>query len=99
MVVINAVGVSEGFAEGTLICRKISNHKNIPIRRENFESELQRYAQAKSKAQIKLKEMYESMLELCGKSEAELFIAYQMMLEDDDYQNGILELIESKHMS
>lgn len=99
MIVINAVGVSEGFAEGTLICRKNSNHDTIPIQRKNFESELQRYAQAKSKAQIKLNEMYENMLELCGKTEAELFRAYQMMLEDDDYQNGILELIESKHMS
>lgn len=99
MVVINAVGVSEGFAEGTLICRKSSNHDMIPIQRENFESELQRYAQAKSKAQIKLNEMYENMLELCGKTEAELFRAYQTMLEDDDYQNGILELMESEHMS
>ena len=100
MIVINGLGVSEGIAIGNLSFRSVIR-SNISRRYmvENVDAEISRYLSAKKAAHAKLDEMYASTLKHCGEREAEIFRVHKMMIEDDDYQEDILNLIKAEHQN
>lgn len=97
MIVINGLGVSEGIAIGNLSFRSVIR-SNISRRYmvEDVDAEVSRYLSAKKAAHAKLDEMYASTLKHCGEREAEIFRVHKMMIEDDDYQEDILNLTKQE---
>ena len=99
MIIINGLGVSEGIAMGNLSLRKIQRPNISKMHIDDVDAEIKRYFAAREQAYRKLDEMYESALKHCGEREAELFEVHKMMIEDDEYQDGILDLIKSEHQN
>lgn len=99
MIIINGLGVSEGIAIGNLSFRRIVRPNISKMYVEDVDTEIARYSAARVAANAKLDEMYASTLKHCGEREAELFEVHKMMIEDDDYQESILNLIKTEHQN
>lgn len=83
---------------------KISVHKSgeQPVKRvhvENVEAEKERFYAAKTKAQEQLKGLYDKALAEVGEANAAIFEVHQMMLDDDDYIESIINMIESQEIN
>lgn len=56
---------------------------------EDVDAELEKYKAAKEKAIVELQNLYETSLERLGKEDACIFLIQQMIIEDEDFNNGI----------
>ena len=63
---------------------------------EDVTSEVETYKNAKEKAMQQLSGLYEKALKEVGEAEAAIFEVHQMMLEDDDYNETIINLITNE---
>jgi len=63
------------------------------------EKELERFELAKSKAAEQLTVLYEKTMHSVGEEEAEIFEIHAMMLEDDDYNDEIIQIIEKEKVN
>ena len=66
---------------------------------EDAEAEIKRYEEAKAVAQQQLGELYEKALKDVGESGAQIFEVHQMMLEDDDYIDSVVNIIETQQVN
>lgn len=66
---------------------------------EDATKELQRFVQAKERAQAELKGLYEKALPQVGEEHAAIFEVHQMMLEDPDYCDSIAHMITSQQVN
>ncbi len=76
--------------------------KNDTVRRErvsDIEAEKARFTTAQEKAIKELENLYEIALKQVGESNALLFDIHKMMLEDDDYVDSIVNIIESQKVN
>ena len=76
--------------------------KKTKIRRTDIvdiEAELARVEQAKEKATEQLSEIYEKALREVGETNAQIFEIHMMMLEDDDYNESIINIIETQKVN
>ena len=96
MTVLKGNGVFKGIAFGKLkmYTRDYSNIKKYKV--SDVESEIKRYEDAKRKSIENLKRLYESSREEIGEESAMIFQIHQMMLEDMDYCESILNIIENQ---
>ena len=69
--------------------RKVSNTK----------AELERFETAKSEAAKQLQVLYNKALKEVGEVNAQIFDVHLMMLEDDDYNESIVNIIESQEVN
>ena len=53
------------------------------------EAEVQRFQEAREEAAVQLGQLYEKALETVGEEDAAIFEIHQMMLEDDEYIEGV----------
>lgn len=93
MKILNGKAISAGIAFGKLYFYK---RVELTLKRhhvEDVESELARYHEAKQRALDSLKALYEKALKEAGEHEAAIFEAHQMMLEDLDYEDSVVEII------
>lgn len=93
MKILNGKAISAGIAFGKLYYYK---RVELTLKRhhvEDVESELARYHEAKQRALDSLKALYEKALKEAGEHEAAIFEAHQMMLEDLDYEDSVVEII------
>lgn len=63
---------------------------------EDAAAEIKRYEDACETAKEQLGELYEKALKEVGESGAQIFEVYQMMLEDDDYNDSVKSIIETQ---
>ena len=89
-------GVSSGIAMGRL--HFYYNEKKVVERKENpnFSEELLRLQVAVSVAKEELRTLYESAKRLGGQESADIFLAYEMILEDEVYLHSISSEIEGQ---
>ncbi len=76
--------------------------KNDAVRREHIEdveAEKNRFTIAQEKAMKQLENLYEIAVKQVGESNALLFDIHKMMLEDDDYVDSIINIIESQKVN
>ena len=66
---------------------------------EDIDAEKARVQAAKEKSIAQLQEIYEKALKDVGEANAQIFEIHMMMLEDDDYNDSISDMIESKHVN
>ncbi|MBQ7975543.1 MAG: phosphoenolpyruvate--protein phosphotransferase [Clostridia bacterium] len=91
--------VNNGIAIGKISVFK----RNEPeVRRESVEDtekEKQRFKQAKEKALSQLEEIYEKALVEVGETNAQIFEIHMMMVEDEDYNEAIISIIENQRVN
>ncbi|MGB4657886.1 MAG: phosphoenolpyruvate--protein phosphotransferase [Mobilitalea sp.] len=66
---------------------------------EDVASEKNRFEDAKQKAILQLKDLYEKAVKEVGETGAAIFDIHQMMLEDLDYLDSIYHIIESQNIN
>lgn len=66
---------------------------------DDCESEKQRYINAVDKAVEQLGMLYDKALKEVGEANAAIFEMYQIMLEDDDYKESVLNIIDNQNVN
>lgn len=70
-----------------------------PVKTEDTEAELKRFESARVKTMENLADMYKKAVLEAGEASAEIFEIHRMMLEDEDYLEGVRTEIESGHVN
>ncbi|MBE6682245.1 MAG: phosphoenolpyruvate--protein phosphotransferase [Ruminococcaceae bacterium] len=99
MFVYYGKGVSGGIALGRVT---VFEREHKQIRRDGVEDttlEKRRFENAKSKAHDQLSKIYEKALREVGETNAEIFNIHMMMLEDDDYNESVIGIIEKQKVN
>lgn len=76
--------------------------EDVRVKREKIEDvaqELERLRNAINKAMEQLESIYEKALEEVGEANAQIFEIHRMMLEDDDYNDAIVEMIQGQNVN
>lgn len=89
---------------GAIAMGKVSVFKrqDIQVRRvkiENSEVEIEKLENAKQLAISQLGEIYEKALKEVGETNAAIFEIHMMMVEDEDYNDAIIEMIEGQKVN
>ncbi len=66
---------------------------------EDTEKEIERYQNAKEKAIEALQQLYQKALKEVGEVNAAIFDVHAMMLEDDDYNDSVLNMINNQQIN
>lgn len=91
--------VFNGIAIGKISLYKKDDSTVKRVHREDTEAEKNRFHNAKNKALEELKILYEKALKEVGETSAAIFEAHQMMVEDEDYLDSILHIIENQKVN
>ncbi|MCL2558530.1 MAG: phosphoenolpyruvate--protein phosphotransferase, partial [Treponema sp.] len=96
MVKLKGKGVSSGIAVGRVFYHKRASHAVVEKKVADRGAELARFHEARIEAGNQLDELSESMMDKIGKDNALLFEVHRMMLEDADFVDPIVALIEGR---
>ncbi len=96
MITLQGKGISPGIAKGRI--RFVKQNSLVPEKRfiNNVEKEIERLNDALKIAQNQLDDLSTTMIEKIGKENALLFKIHRMMLEDSDYTDPIIEIIQTE---
>ena len=92
-------GVYSAVAVGKISVFKRQDVQVKRIKVENADNELKRLEDAKAAAITQLGEIYEKALKEVGESNAAIFDIHMMMVEDEDYNDAIVEMITSQNVN
>ncbi|AEF86689.1 phosphoenolpyruvate-protein phosphotransferase [Treponema primitia ZAS-2] len=96
MITLQGKGVSDGIALGRLV---FFERSSVVVERKpitDLTAELERFYGAKRTTSDQLDELANSMAEKIGKENALLFEIHRMMLDDSDYIDPIIKMIETQ---
>lgn len=99
MIKFNGKGVYSAIAVGKAFVFK---RNDVQVKREKVEntvSEVQRLEKAKQTAIEQLSLIYEKALREVGETNAQIFEVHMMMIEDDDYNEAIIEMINGQSVN
>ncbi len=99
MVIYEGKAVFEGIAIGKLYVYKKQEQSVKRVKIDDPEAEKKRYADAKETAITQLQGLYEKALKEVGESGAEIFMAHQMMVDDDDYIESVENIIDTESVN
>lgn len=99
MIILKGIGVFKDISFGKILM--VSPKENGVSKKtiENSEMETKRYQSAKERAIKEIRNLYEKSLADCGASEAEIFAAHEMMIKDKDYEDTILDIINTQKLN
>lgn len=66
---------------------------------EDVAAELDRLAEAKSRATAQIREIYQRARAEIGETHAQIFEIHMMMIDDEDYNESIRNIIETQHVN
>lgn len=92
-------GVYGAVAIGTVSVFKKQDAAVKRVHIEDTEAEKQRVAVAKELSAAQLQEIYEKALKEVGEVNAAIFETHRILLDDDDYNDSILNIIESQNVN
>ncbi len=81
---------------------KVIKKENAQVKRyhvENLSGELERFEKAKEVAMLQLQTLYEKALKEVGETNAAIFEIHQIMLEDEDYNDSVVNIIQSQQVN
>jgi len=99
MIIIKGQGVCSGIAFGKLELIKKKQALIHRSRIKDIKAEIQRFEDARNKASMQLKSLYEKALNEVGEENAMIFDIHRLMLEDTDYLNSIRSHIEGQSLN
>ena len=99
MLTVSGKGVYGAVAVGNI---SIFKKEELFVKREHIEdteAEKKKFFEAKEKSLIELEDIYEKALKEVGEANAQIFEVHKLMLEDEDYNESILSIIEKQSVS
>lgn len=99
MIKITGKGVYGAIAIGKI---SVFNRNEVPVKRAHItdvDAEKERFERAKADTLRELGEIYEKALKEVGEANAQIFEIHQMMVEDDDYNDSIINIIETQKVT
>jgi len=99
MVIIQGKSVYKGIAIGKISFFKRGKIDTSKTTITDTQKEVERFKVAKDKSILQLKNLYEKALTETGEENAQIFEIHQMMLEDDDYNQSILDMINEQKVN
>ncbi len=96
MIKLQGKSVFSGIAIGKLLIYQTKDHLVKREKIEDPEAEIARYKEAKDKAKDQLAALYDKALKEVGEANAAIFEVHQMMLDDLDYEESIINIIQTQ---
>lgn len=99
MLTFKGSSVYGGIAIGNLFIFKKTENRIERMRIQDVEKEINRFEEAKQRAMLQLKGLYEKALLEVGEANAMIFEVHQMMLEDEDYTDSVLFMMKEQQVN
>lgn len=99
MVKYQGKGVYGAIAVGSISVFKRQDVQVKRVKIDDTDAELARLEAAKEKATAQLQEIYEKALREVGEANAAIFEIHMMMVEDEDYNDAIIEIITARNVN
>ena len=91
--------IFKGIAIGKILFYQKGEQPVKRVKIEDTEEQIKRYDDARAKAAEQLQGLYEKALKEVGEANAAVFEVHQMMLEDDDYIDSVVNIIETQQVN
>lgn len=91
--------IFKGIAIGKILFYQKGEQSVKRIKVEDTSAEVKRYEDAKEKAVIQLNELYKKAVKEVGEMNAAVFEVHAMMVEDGDYVDSVLNIIETQKVN
>ena len=88
--------IFKGIAIGKILFYQKGEQPVKRVKIEDTAEQIKRYEDARAKAAEQLQGLYEKALKEVGEANAAVFEVHQMMLEDDDYIDSVVNIIETQ---
>ncbi len=92
-------GVYGAVAIGKIMVFKRQDISVKRVKIHDSEAELAKFEEAKKTALEQLEEIYAKALKEVGEANAQIFEVHMMMIEDDDYNDAIIEMISGQNVN
>ena len=99
MTIYKGKGICGGVAVGRIM---VFHRGNLRVKRTRVRqpsAEITRFETAKAKAISELEKIFEKALKEVGETNAQIFEIHRMMIEDEDYNEAIVEMIRSQSVN
>ena len=91
--------IFKGIAIGKILFYQKGEQPVKRVKIEDTAEQIKRYEDARAKAAEQLQGLYEKELKEVGEANAAVFEVHQMMLEDDDYIDSVVNIIETQQVN
>ena len=91
--------IFKGIAIGKILFYQKGEQPVKRVKVEDTAEQIKRYEDARAKAAEQLQGLYEKALKEVGEANAAVFEVHQMMLEDDDYIDSVVNIIETQQVN
>ena len=91
--------IFKGIAIGKILFYQKGEQPVKRVKIEDTAEQIKRYEDARAKAEEQLQGLYEKALKEVGEANAAVFEVHQMMLEDDDYIDSVVNIIETQQVN
>lgn len=91
--------IFKGIAIGKILFYQKGEQPVKRVKIEDTAEQIKRYENARAKAAEQLQGLYEKALKEVGEANAAVFEVHQMMLEDDDYIDSVVNIIETQQVN
>ena len=91
--------IFKGIAIGKILFYQKGEQPVKRVKIEDTAEQIKRYEDARAKAAEQLQGLYEKALKEVGEANAAVFEVHQMMLEDDDYVDSVVNIIETQQVN
>lgn len=99
MIPLKGTGITSSTAFGKLFVYQKAEAKITPAKVTNTDQEIDNYKAAQQKALTQLAGLYDKALADVGPEEAMIFDMHQMMLQDEDFNDGVTQLIAQEQVN
>lgn len=96
---ISGKTVCKGIVMGPVAVIKKTALQTAPRKISDPEREIRRFLQARDAAAKQLEELYEKAVPEVGKTDAAVFRAHRLMIEDENFSGAVLELIRKERIN
>ena len=91
--------IFKGIAIGKILFYQKGEQPVKRVKIEDTAEQIKRYEDVRAKAAEQLQGLYEKALKEVGEANAAVFEVHQMMLEDDDYIDSVVNIIETQQVN
>ena len=91
--------IFKGIAIGKILFYQKGEQPVKRVKIEDTAEQIKRYEDARAKAAEQLQGLYEKAVKEVGEANAAVFEVHQMMLEDDDYIDSVVNIIETQQVN
>lgn len=96
---VTGKSILKGIAIGKILCYRKGEQQVKRTKVTDLEAEKKRYEEAKEKAVLQLNELYQKAVKEVGEVNAGVFEVQAMMVEDGDYVDSVLNIIETQQVN